>query len=100
MTAKTFNTLTLRLDQKPEVVTAMNEIMTIANTTTGQATVEFVILDYLKKRAELEKLQQRHFEAQKNYEAQIAQKEAKINNLTNVLDTLKKSFQFLSQTLL
>lgn len=94
---KDFKTITLRgLEEKPEVVKIMNDVMTKEGLKTGQSVIEFIITDYDKKAKELEAKKEKYENFYHNHYKVVDRQEKEIETLKAALKALKNAFQLIN----
>lgn len=94
---KDFKTITLRgLEEKPEIVKIMNDVMAKEGLKTGQSVIEFIITDYDKKAKELEVRKEKYENFYHNHYKIVDSQEREIETLKAALKAIKNAFQLIN----
>lgn len=96
---KDFRTITLRgLDEKPNIVGTMNEVMKEQGLKTGQAVIEFIINNYTQLQQELNTVKAKREVERQNYYKWSSEREDEIVELKQTIKAVKVAFQKIEET--
>ena len=93
---KDFKTITLRdMNEKPDLVNIMNEVMEKEGIKTGQSVIEYIIKDYDCTKKAYQALQKKSEEQYRDYYRWRNEFEEKYQKLEENLNLVKKAFKIL-----
>lgn len=95
--SKDFKTITLRgLEEKPELVKIMNDVMKVRDIKTGQGIIEYIIADYAKTKDELKKQHEKARNFSDNHYKVVEEYEAENTRLKTFIHNLQAAFKSVS----
>ncbi|MDF7818123.1 hypothetical protein P1X15_10975 [Runella sp. MFBS21] len=93
---KDFKTITLRdMNEKPDLVNIMNEVMEKEGIKTGQSVIEYIIKDYDCTKKAYQALQNKSEEQYRDYYRWRNEFEEKYQKLEENINLVKKAFKIL-----
>ena len=96
---KDFRTITLRgLDEKPNIVGIMNQVMQEQGLKTGQAVIEFIISNYVQLQEELNIVKAKRMTEQQNYYKWSNERDDEIKELKQTIRAVKVAFRRIEET--
>lgn len=96
---KDFRTITLRgLDEKPNIVGTMNEVMKQQGLKTGQAVIEFIINNYTQLQQELNTVKAKREVERQNYYKWSSERDDEITGLKQTIKAVKVASQKIEET--
>lgn len=96
---KEFKTITLRgLDEKPEIVGIMNDVMKAHGLKTGQSTIEYIIVGFQKLQKELAEVKEKGENEKRQYYNWRQETEEEIEELKQTIGTAQVALKRIFDT--